>query len=398
MSSSQSHTIDETNFSFGQQRKSDPPLRPGEFWSRSGTNIRTIRWVSLLYSGFFFIEPYYHRTLAHWLWFAVFYAAFLVLYFTIPVARGRLQQVLFALFFALGFVYFPFNTGASGVFVYPIVMLAFILRSTRTYLLVLAAQIVGICLEALLLQMHWYIAAPGVFFCVVVGLSNLAYSRQQQANYLLLRANDEIEHLAQVAERERIARDLHDLLGHTLTVIAIKSELANRLLDRDPARAKQEMLDVELTARKALADVREAVVGYRSDGIASEISRARRTLLAAGVTLITSVDTIETAPAIANVLCLTLREAVTNIVRHAHATLCTITLTVSGGTLRMTIADNGNGVQGREGSGLLGMRERCSAQLGTVRVLSDTATGTRVELDLPMAAHAETAQPMQVTT
>ncbi len=75
-----------------------------------------------------------------------------------------------------------------------------------------------------------------------------------------------MEHLAKVAERERIARDLHDLLGHTLSLITLKAELARKLVDRDPERAKQEMLDVEQTSRAALADVREAISGYRGEG------------------------------------------------------------------------------------------------------------------------------------
>ena len=98
-------------------------------------------------------------------------------------------------------------------------------------------------------------------------------------------AQDEIEHLAKVAERERIARDLHDLLGHTLSLITLKAELARKLVDRDPQRAKQEMLDVEHTSRAALADVREAISGYRGQGLAAELIRARKTLETAGITV-----------------------------------------------------------------------------------------------------------------
>ena len=97
-------------------------------------------------------------------------------------------------------------------------------------------------------------------------------------------ANDEIEHLAKVAERERIARDLHDLLGHTLSLITLKAELARKLVDRDPQRAKQEMQDVEQTSRAALADVREAISGYRGQGLAAELIHARQTLETAGIT------------------------------------------------------------------------------------------------------------------
>ena len=109
-------------------------------------------------------------------------------------------------------------------------MLAFVMRSTRAFLAVLALQVTALAAETWLLHLTWRSTLMGIFFCLVIGLSNLSYSRQKRAAFLLNRANDEIEHLAQGAERERIARDLHDLLGHTLTVIAMKSELANRIL------------------------------------------------------------------------------------------------------------------------------------------------------------------------
>ena len=91
-------------------------------------------------------------------------------------------------------------------------------------------------------------------------------------------AQEEVERLAKLAERERIARDLHDLLGHTLSVVVLKSELAQKLMPRDPARARQEMAEVERIAREGLAEVREAITGYRSSGLAAEIEHVRQTL------------------------------------------------------------------------------------------------------------------------
>ena len=371
--------------SFGRTSAAYPDTSSvtGEAWRKSKGSARALRYVSLLYTGFFFIEPYYHRSLHHWLWFAAFYATFLFLYFAIASTEGRTQRVLFVLMFALAFVYFPFNTSASGAFVYPVVMLAFVIRRTQTYVLMLCAQIAGIALETWLLHIPFWAGLIGAFFCVVIGLSNLSYSRQQQANHMLQRANDEIEHLAQVAERERIARDLHDLLGHTLTVITIKSELANRLFTLDPERSRQEMLEVEETARKALADVREAVVGYRSEGFPAEVLRARRTLTAAGVALSTSIAPVELTPAEINVLCLCLREAVTNVVRHAGATTCTVQLSSRNEVLRLAVDDDGSGLHGSEGSGLRGMRERVEAVQGRMRVSSSDGAGTHLLIELP---------------
>jgi two-component system sensor histidine kinase DesK len=368
----------------------------GEAWRKSKGSARALRYVSLLYTCFFFIEPYYRHSRTHWLWFAAFYVVFLALYFSITQTKGRTQQILFVLMFVLGYVYFPFNQSASGAFVYPVVMLAFVVRSTRTYIYLLVTTILGIGLETWLFHMPWWAGGYGAFFCIVVGLSNLSYSRQQQATYMLQQANEEIEHLAQVAERERIARDLHDLLGHTLTVIAIKSELANRLLEIDPQRAKQEMIDVEQTARKALAEVREAVVGYRSEGFPAEVLSARRTLQSAGVVLNTDITVLESTAAETNVLCLCLREAVTNIVRHAHATTCHVRLIRNTHALVLSVEDNGVGSRAPEGNGLRGMRERVKSLRGKMRISTAVDGGTSLFVELPTTKPIDTtALPQQ---
>lgn len=370
----------------------------GEAWRKSKGSARALRYLYLLYTCFFFIDPYYRHSRAHWLWFGVFYAVFLTLYFAIPQTKGRVQQLLFVLMFVVGFVYFPYNESASGAFVYPIVLLAFVVRSTRTYIGLLAATVLGIVLETWLFHMPWWAGGYGVFFSLVLGFSNLSYSRQQQTSYMLQRANQEIEHLAQVAERERIARDLHDLLGHTLTVIAIKSELANRLLERDPQRAKQEMIDVEQTARKALAEVREAVVGYRSEGFPAEVLSARRTLQSANVSLQTDIALIELTPAVTNVLCLCLRESITNIVRHAKATTCQVRLSRNAHGLVLSVEDNGVGARACEGNGLRGMRERVEGLRGKMRITNGVEGGTHLIVELPAAQPVgDTTLPLQET-
>ena len=356
-----------------------------EYWRRSRGSDRLLRWASLLYTVFFFIEPYYNRGLHHWLWFGVFYVTFIAMYLGITYCEGKLQRTLLVAMFVLGFVYYPFNSSTSGVFVFPVVILAFMLRNVRLYLVILAVQIALIALETWVLHLLWWSSMMGIFFCLVIGLSNLSYSRQKRAAYLLNRANDEIEHLAQVAERERIARDLHDLLGHTLTVIAIKSELASRILPHDAERAAQEMREVEQTARQALAEVREAVTGYRGDGLQTEVGRARKALSAAGVELSVDISTnIKLTPAQANVFCLALREAVTNVVRHAKASACTLHLVEIGDLLELTFTDDGVGSAADEGNGLRGMRERVEAMNGTVRLRRNQGgPGLTVFVQLP---------------
>ncbi|NYF80230.1 sensor histidine kinase [Granulicella arctica] len=350
---------------------------------------RTIlRWVGLMYSADFFIFPYFRHSMSVWIAFALFYAAFLVLYFVVVELRGRRQQIAFALFFLLGFLYYPFNRHAAGAFVYPFAIMAFFVRRLRTLFLVLTVQMVGIVLETWYFDLSMEKAESVLFFSVVIGLCNFAYSQQARANFLLEQANAEIEYLSQEAERERIARDLHDLLGHTLTVITVKLDLARRLLSRDSAQALHEIIESEQTARKALADVREAVVGYRAEGLTAEIARARRTLLSADVQLTTSIAPVALSPVQVNVLCLALREAVTNIVRHAHASACHMELSEVDAQIYLTVGDNGNGGTLREGNGLLGMRERLHAVSGTVKLSSSTKDGTRLVLALPICLDA----------
>ena len=227
---------------------------------------------------------------------------------------------------------------------------------------------------------------------MIFGLSNFAFAQQARTNSLLERANSEIERLSQEAERERIARDLHDLLGHTLTVITVKLDLARRLLSHDSDRARNEIVEAEQTARNALAEVREAVSGYRAEGLDAEISRARRSLLSADVKLTTTLAPVNLSSSQVNVLCLALREAVTNIVRHAHATVCHVALLEKDRTIHFTIEDNGLGGQIREGNGLRGMRERLQSMAGAVKLTGSANGGTSLEITLPLASESP-AQP-----
>jgi two-component system, NarL family, sensor histidine kinase DesK len=164
--------------------------------------------------------------------------------------------------------------------------------------------------------------------------------------------------LAIQEERNRMARDVHDILGHSLTVITVKAELASRLLEVSPERARAEVEDLERLARDALADVRQAVAGFRDMSLPAELARARSSLAAAGIEpeLPTAADEVQTR--LREVCAWALREGVTNVIRHSGASSCRVTLGPNG----ITIADNGTGPQpGTPGTGLLGLKERAAA-------------------------------------
>lgn len=171
-------------------------------------------------------------------------------------------------------------------------------------------------------------------------------------------ARQENARLAIQEERNRMARDVHDILGHSLTVITVKAELAARLMDVSPERARAEVTDLERLARDALADVRRAVSGFRDMSLPAELVRARSSLAAAGIEadLPTATDAVPTE--LRELCAWTLREGVTNVIRHSGATWCRVTLDDRG----IVVSDNGTGpMGGPAGTGLLGLKERAQA-------------------------------------
>ncbi|WP_243398201.1 sensor histidine kinase [Deinococcus koreensis] len=208
---------------------------------------------------------------------------------------------------------------------------------------------------------------PNILFTFVAAYANHASYRRQVADARLAQVQAEKERLAADAERERIARDLHDLLGHTLSVIVLKSELASKLAGRDPARAAQEIREVERISRGALQEVRAAVRGYRGSGLNAELVRAKVALDAADVTLRAPETLPELPPETEQAAAMLLREAVTNVVRHARAREVRVSLTRQGRDYRLVIHDDGVGGVAPEGSGLTGMREGHRWQPGALR-------------------------------
>jgi len=342
--------------------------------------------IWLMYLVFFFIDPFTHpTTLLVWTGTVVCGIAFILLYLRSFSAAGRTAILSTLAMVAMGILCSPWNSGAVGFFIYAAAAVAWIDQSRKMWFWL--TLIIGI-----ILLENWLLHRPLVFglmmsfFALTTGAANFYFAQKKCAAKKLQLAQDEVEHLAKVAERERIARDLHDLLGHTLSLITLKAELARKLVDRDPQRAKQEMLDVEHTSRAALADVREAISGYRGEGLAAELIRARKTLETAGITVASEFDQLPLTPAQETVLALALREAVTNVVRHAQAQQCSVRLQREDNLCTLEISDNGRGADGPEGNGLRGMRERLESIGGSLQ--RQTAAGTRLVIHLPLAPAA----------
>ncbi|MFE7261491.1 sensor histidine kinase [Streptomyces sp. NPDC057592] len=201
----------------------------------------------------------------------------------------------------------------------------------------------------------------------------------------------ELARTAVEKERLRFSRDLHDLLGHTLSVIVVKSEAARRLAPRDMDAALTQVADIESVGRQALTEIREAVTGYREGSLATELDRARSALTAAGIEPVLRRSGPPLAPQTEALLGWVVREAVTNVVRHSHATTCSFVLDGTAERVRLTVTDDGRGpdpdapaTPGIGGTGLTGLTERLAAAGGSLRASPGPERGFVVTAQLPV--------------
>ncbi|GLX70278.1 sensor histidine kinase [Paenibacillus glycanilyticus] len=202
-------------------------------------------------------------------------------------------------------------------------------------------------------------------------------------------ANDEISRLSKQEERQRISRELHDTLGHTLTMITLKSELAEKLIVHHPERAKQEIRDVQLTSRAALKQVRELVTGMNTVTLREELSNAKRILAAAFIMIKVQGEPAfaSLSPLMDNMLGMCLREAVTNVVKHSEARQCVIDWAMTPDQYRLVIRDNGVGCEkadkGPAHNGLRGMQERLNLVDGKLDFQSSRGNGSILTIIVP---------------
>jgi two-component system sensor histidine kinase DesK len=363
-----------------------PPSTPRRFGLLP--DDRYLGWTPYVWLGYFpgfFVVPVIrHAGLTEWLVTIVGGLVFLALYFRGYWARGRELIAIIVAITLIGFAFSPSNPGASVLITYAAAF-AGILRPRRGAMIALAALSASVALMGALDVIPTPFWMFQIFLVAMIGASNMHFMRVREISAELQRSREENENLARVAERERIARDLHDVLGHTLTLITLKSALAARLAERDPARAAAEMREVESVSRDALQEIRQAVTGYRDAGLAREVASAEVMLTAAGVAVEHDVAPMLLTPTEEATLALAIREAVTNVVRHAGATLCRITLSEEDGTRSLAVEDDGRGMRGPDGNGLSGMRERVRALGGQIDVGSG-AKGTRVQITLARLA------------
>lgn len=214
---------------------------------------------------------------------------------------------------------------------------------------------------------------------------NLYYqNRRKNLEGQLEMANERISELVIYKERQRIARDLHDTLGHKLSLIGLKSDLAGKLITIDPSSAKEELTDIRSTASNALKEVRELVSNMSSTNLKKELLRVKQLLQAAEIELTTngSATFANYSPLIENVLGMCMKEAVTNVVKHSEANQCEITFLTKDDSFTIEVKDNGIGISKRDkhfsGSGIQGMKERLAFVNGHLQIESQRGTLLRI--------------------
>ncbi|MBB1473571.1 sensor histidine kinase [Luteimonas sp. MC1782] len=361
---------------------------------RQGRSAWT-EWVHLMWSAWVFTTPLFTPDgySARWLLLTLLSYPLFVLLYALVLLRPERQAWRPALaMIALATLLLPWYASGMSYFVFGCVMLrSQRARSLLRYVLLLAVLNAAFVGFALWLGYPWQAVVWLPLVALIVGTVVHVEHANHATDAALRLSHDEVRRLAALAERERIGRDLHDLLGHTLSLVALKSDLAARLVERDPAAARAEIDAVSRVARDALAQVRSAVSGIRAAGIAAELASARLLLECDGVALRHDWDERGLAggalpPRVENTLALVLREAVTNIQRHARAQSAEISMRATDDGITLRIRDDGRGGAIVPGNGVGGMRERIEVLGGRLDIGPAGGHGTLVEAWLPLPA------------
>ncbi|MGP4021565.1 sensor histidine kinase [Saccharopolyspora sp. 5N708] len=349
---------------------------------------RFTRWVHLVYLANLLWSPVFDpgSTWLDWLLVAGVVVVFVPMYAVVWLRPTRARWWCTVPTALLGAAVTPFNSGAAVLFVYAAAF-AGVSESRRNALRWFIGLSLLLSLFSVLsfVPMPWrlYGIVPSLLFLWLIGTLQVEWAERERADADLRIHNARIEHLATLAERERIARDLHDLLGHSLTAIIVRAQLIGELVDQDPARAREEAAEIEGTARTALTEIRDTVSGWRQASLDAELESARAALSSLGVEVLVRRDAkLAIVGSTEHELALALREAVTNVARHANASTCHIGLDARDGELRLVIADDGVGGAAAEGNGLTGMHERIAALGG--RVHHTGAAGRTVTIAVPL--------------
>lgn len=326
-------------------------------------------------------------------------AAFAVSYRQLYWVSGRVFSLWLALqmvlIMVLSLFYNPFNLYLGFFTVYSI---SYYTESKAFKIAFTAFVTMELSILALVgREMEWgsmIFFTPFIIIMLITPFGMRSMNRHQKLEKELDQANEVIKELVKREERMRIARDLHDTLGHTLSLITLKSQLVEKLVTKNTERAQEEAREIQRTSRAALRQVRELVSEMRAISVAEELAEAGEMLRAAEISLEVEGDiSLEGVSDLTqNILSLCIKEAVTNIVKHSSADKCSIGVVKTTGEVRVTVKDNGIGLQHqvgdhielRGGNGMKGMAERLSLIDGNLSFNSDEGQGTMLIVTIPL--------------
>ncbi len=359
-------------------------------------------WALLAYLVFLFFPIWYGEPrLSTWIASFISIACYLQLHF--GAFRSKTYSQSAAIVFGisvLGALTIWWNPGGNVYIIYASSFAAFLMPVRRALAWMAICLAIG-CSVLWVRYQIWPFILMTLVIGIMVGVSNLFWRQMMSKNRELRDSQAQIDRLATVAERERIARDLHDVLGHTLSSITLKSELAQRLLAQDSEQAGDQprnqarnqartqsldqaiaqMADVERLARDTLTQVRATVSGYRSSSIMQEIDQARVALRTQGTELTSDLQLAEISEAVQNEVGLAMREAFTNVMRHAKAKAVELTIRVTDSIMEIKLADDGVGWPEdqikSEGCGLDNIRKRIQSVGGSVEIFAAPGIGTK---------------------
>ena len=342
--------------------------------------------IHLLWSMWLFITPVFSGGYTlRWLWLTLLTYPIFILLYALAVVAPRRQAWRYAIgMIVMSALLLRWYPSGFNYFVFGCVMLRTRESASLARYLALLWSINAVFVAAALwVGYPWQsiIWMPAV--TTVIGVIVRVERRGQQKDAELLLSHAEVRRLAATAERERIGRDLHDLLGHTLSLITLKLELSRKLFDRDAEASRRELLEAERVARHALAEVRSAVTGIRATDLAAELAAARLMLESSCVHLDYEAVPGDLDRDSERTLALVLREAVTNVARHAHADRVKVAFEHDADGVMLRIEDDGRGGITADGNGLAGMRERVADLGGTLQIDSPKGGGTRVRVRIP---------------
>jgi len=229
-----------------------------------------------------------------------------------------------------------------------------------------------------------YFYIPAISFSWMIGGVNIYQFEMFKKRQEIILSQQEVRDLAKTAERERIARDLHDLIGHTFSVLTLKAELAGKLIDKDLDRAKHEIEEVEMISRNALKQVREVVTGFRASDLNAELAHAKYVLESNEIRFKYEFDNVELTESTNKELAIILKELVTNVLKHSKASQVIASITQSDQQAILQLSDNGKGFSesATQGYGLKGIKERIEKLSGSFSVESDQ--GVEFVISVPL--------------